>query len=85
MGRTTQTIANFLDYLESRLFSSFIKSATPQERLLIAKLFTGARKHITAISMTGHILPFETTLMAMMLEQRRELKEIRDQISLGDD
>jgi hypothetical protein len=76
MGRTTQTITGFLDQFESDIFGPFTNSATPAERRVISKLFVSARRHVTAISMTGHLLPFETTLMAMMLEQQRQLAEI---------
>ncbi len=80
MGRTTLTITNFLDMAEHGVFGQFVKNLTPAEKRIVAGLFAKARQHITAISMSGHMLPFETALMAMMLEQQRQLEEIRNQI-----
>jgi hypothetical protein len=80
MGRTTLTATNFMDLAEHGVFGGFMKNLTPAEKRVVRQLFTMARQHITAISMAGHILIFETVLMAMMLEQRRQLEEIGKQI-----
>ncbi|MBX3046966.1 MAG: hypothetical protein KF698_08230 [Anaerolineales bacterium] len=77
MGRTTQTISMFLDHVEHAVFGRFTQACTPSEQRLIRKLFSNSRQHIAAINMTGHLLPFESALMAMMLEQQRSLEAIR--------
>jgi hypothetical protein len=80
MGRTTQTITMFLDHVQHGVFGRFTQACTPVEQRLISKLFSGSRRHIAAINMAGHMLPFESALMAMMLEQQRELDAIRAEL-----
>lgn len=81
MGRTTPTISMFIDQLEHQIFSRFVKGASINERGIIHSLFALARRHISAISMTGHLLPFEATLLAMQHEQQKQIIELKQRIS----
>lgn len=83
MGRTTPTISMFMDQLEHGVFSRFIKGASVKERRIVKSLFARARRHISAISMTGHVLPFEATLLAMQHEQQKQINELKELIKLG--
>ena len=47
-------------------------------------IFASARKHITAISQTDSLLPFETILLAMMLEQAKEIAALRHELEQGE-
>lgn len=78
MGRTTPTISMLMDQFENGVFGRFTKSATINERKIISSLFARARRHITAISMTGHMLPFEATLLAMQHEQQKQINELKE-------
>ena len=40
-------------------------------------LFAGARKHTAAVSQATHALPFESILLAMLLEQAREIERLK--------
>lgn len=73
MGRTTPTITQVIHQLEGRVFGQFIKTARPHERQIVRALFAKARSHIASISMAGHLLPFETTLLAMIFEQQKQI------------
>jgi hypothetical protein len=42
-------------------------------------LFANARKHTAAISQANHALPFEAILLAMLLEQAREIERLKNQ------
>lgn len=79
MGRTTPTIAQVIHKLEGYAFGRFTKAALPRERRIIKDLFARARNHIASISMAGHLLPFETTLLAMLLEQQKQIKALEEE------
>lgn len=80
MGRTVPTITMFIEQARSGVFGGFVRSATPLEKRIINRLFARARNHLSAISMSGHILPFETILLAMQHEQQKQLNELELQI-----
>jgi hypothetical protein len=40
-------------------------------------LFDSAHKHISAAAYAAHALPFETFLMAMLLEEHKEVMRLR--------
>lgn len=80
MGRTTPTISMFMNQLERGVFGRFSKSVSLKERKIIGSLFARARHHITAISMTGHLLPFEATLLAMQHEQQKQINELKERV-----
>lgn len=79
MGRTTPTITQLIHHFEGTVFRPFSKVASLRERHIIRDLFARARNHIAPISMAGHLLPFETTLLAMLLEQYKQIKAIEAQ------
>ncbi|MBX3048429.1 MAG: hypothetical protein KIT46_04550 [Anaerolineales bacterium] len=83
MGRTTQTVTDFIRQMESQL-GPVGKALTPEERMILRRLFSGARRHIAAITMSGHLLPFEMVLLAMQLEQQKQLDELRAQLEGGE-
>ena len=43
-------------------------------------MFAAARRHSAAISQTEALLPFEAALLAILLEQARELAVLRQQV-----
>ena len=76
MGRTLPAIAQvFLQEQES--FSRFRRALRRTDQLLLDDLFVSAQKHLAAASYAAHALPFETFLLAMLLEQHREVMHLR--------
>jgi hypothetical protein len=73
MGRTLQT-ANQIVLNEQQAFSNFRRTLRREDQQLFDALFANARKHIAAISQANHALPFEAILLAMLLEQAREIE-----------
>lgn len=76
MGRTVQT-ANQIILEEQAAFADFRRALRRDDQRIFDALFASARKHTAAISQAGHALPFEAVLLAMMLEQAREIERLR--------
>lgn len=79
MGRTVQTI-NQVIQAEEAAFSRFRRTLRREDQLLFDTLFAQARKHTAAISQANHALPFEAILLAMLLEQAREMAALKRQL-----
>lgn len=67
----------FIDQMHG-VFGQFIKSTTRSEQRIISRMFARARNHLSAISMSGHLLPFETILLAMQHEQQKQINELME-------
>lgn len=76
MGRTLQT-TNQIVLNEQQAFNKFRRTLRREDQQLFDSLFAGARKHIAAISQANHALPFEAILLAMLLEQAREIERLK--------
>ncbi|NCF66404.1 MAG: hypothetical protein GWP61_10525 [Chloroflexi bacterium] len=76
MGRTVQT-ANQVILDEQVAFSRFRRALRREDQRLFDSLFACARKHTAAISQASHALPFEAILLAMLLEQAREIERLK--------
>lgn len=76
MGRTLATITQVL-LEEQAAFANFRRALRREDQHAFDALFAGARKHVAAISQANHALPFEAILLAMLLEQERELERLR--------
>jgi hypothetical protein len=86
MGNVTPTITDILHREEANL-SKFRRALRREDQLVFDDLFVAAYKHRAAASYAGHLLPFETFLLAMQIEDhkevmylRRELESLREQI-----
>jgi hypothetical protein len=77
MGRTLQT-ATQLILNEQSAFASFRRTLRREDQHLFDRLFASARKHTAAISQANHALPFEAILLAMILEQAREIEALEN-------
>jgi hypothetical protein len=84
MGRTLPAIAQvFLQEEES--FARFRRALRRSDQLVLDDLFAEAQQHLAAAAYAAHALPFEIFLLAMLLEEhkqvlrlRRMLEELRD-------
>lgn len=79
MGRTLSTITQYLNETETML-SSFRRALRRSDQYIFDGIFASARKHITAIAQTDSLLPFETILLAVMLEQSKEIAALRHEL-----
>lgn len=76
MGRTLAT-ANQLVLEEQQAFADFRRALRKEDQRAFDALFAYARLHTTAISQASHALPFESILLAMLLELWKELERLR--------
>jgi len=80
MGRTLPTASQvFLE--EQRNFSSFRRALRRTDQYALDTLFAAARKHLAAAAYAANALPMETFLLAMVLEQHKEILLLKDQLS----
>ncbi len=76
MGRTLPSITQvFLQEQES--FACFRRALRRSDQLALDDLFAAARQHLAAAAYAGHALPFEVFLMAMLLEEHKEVLRLR--------
>jgi hypothetical protein len=72
MGRTLVTITQLLNETEANL-SAFRRTLRRSDQYVFDGLFAAARRHIAAIGQAESLLPFESALLAMLLEQSKEI------------
>lgn len=85
MGRTLPSITQvFLQEQES--FSRFRRALRRSDQVALDDLFASARQHLAAAAYASHALPFETFLLAMLLEEHKEVLRLRHvmEAALGD-
>ncbi len=76
MGRTLPSITqNFLQEQES--FARFRRALRRSDQIALDDLFAAARQHLAAAACAAHLLPFETFLLAMLLEEHKEMMRLR--------
>lgn len=79
MGRTLPSITQvFLQEQES--FNRFRRALRRSDQITLDHLFAAARQHLAAAAHASHALPFEILLLAMLLEEHKEVTRLRDQI-----
>lgn len=76
MGRTLQT-TNQIIQQEQTAFANFRRTLRREDQHHFDALFAAARLHTAAISQANHALPFEAVLLAMLLEQQKEIAHLR--------
>jgi len=79
MGRTVVTITQQLNETESML-SPFRRTLRRSDQYVFDGLFASARRHIAAIGQEESLLPFESALLAMLLEQSKEIFVLQQKI-----
>ncbi len=76
MGRTVPSVTQaFLE--EQEAFNRFRRALRRSDQLALDELFIAARKHVAAAAYAAHALPFETFLLAMLLEEHKEVMRLR--------
>ncbi|RPI98918.1 MAG: hypothetical protein EHM39_07390 [Chloroflexi bacterium] len=79
MGRTLPAIAQvFLHEEES--FSRFRRALRRTDQLILDDLFAAAHQHVAAAAYAAHALPFEVFLLAMLMEEHREVTRLRSRV-----
>ena len=79
MGRTVTTITQYLNNIEAML-SSFRRTLRKSDQYIFDGIFAAARKHTAAIGQSDALLPFEMVLLAILLEQAKEIAALQHEI-----
>jgi len=79
MGNVTPTITDILHTEEANL-AKFRRALRREDQLVFDDLFVAAYKHRAAASYAGHLLPFETFLLAMQIEDHKEVMSLRREL-----
>jgi len=76
MGRTLPSITQvFIE--EEGSFARFRRALRRIDQIALDDLFAAARQHLAAAAYAGHALPFEIFLLAMLLEEHKEVIRLR--------
>jgi hypothetical protein len=79
MGRTLPSITQkFLQ--EQSTFSCFRRALRRGDQLALDDLFAAAHQHLAAAAHAAHALPFEVFLLAMLLEEHKEIMRLRGRL-----
>jgi hypothetical protein len=79
MGRTLPTISHQFSEAEAS-FSRFRRALRRSDQVALDDLFASARQHLAAAAYAAHVLPFETFLLSMLLEEHKEVMLLRQQV-----
>ncbi|MDX1378215.1 MAG: hypothetical protein R3307_05150 [Anaerolineales bacterium] len=79
MGNVTPTITDILHREEANL-AKFRRALRREDQLIFDDLFVAAYKHRAAAGYAGHLLPFETFLLAMQIEDHKEVLRLRRKV-----
>jgi hypothetical protein len=76
MGRTLPSITQtFLQ--EQASYARFRRALRRGDQIALDDLFSAAHKHLAAAAYASNALPFETFLLAMLLEEHKEVIRLR--------
>ncbi|MDD5368575.1 MAG: hypothetical protein PHQ40_05785 [Anaerolineaceae bacterium] len=79
MGRTLPAIAQVFQQ-EQESFSRFRRALRRSDQLVLDDLFAEAHQHIAAAAYAAHALPFEIFLLAMLLEEHKQVIHLRQMV-----
>ena len=79
MGRTLPSVTQMF-YQEEEAFNRFRRALRRSDQLALDDLFSAARQHLAAAAYAAHALPMETFLLAMLLEEHKEVMRLRNQL-----
>lgn len=75
MGRTLPSITQaFLQ--EQEAFGRFRRALRRSDQTVLDDLFSDAHQHLAAAAYAAHPLPFETFLLAMLLEEHKRVQRL---------
>jgi hypothetical protein len=79
MGSVTPTITDLL-HSEQENLARFRRALRREDQIVFDSLFAAAYKHRAAAAHAGHLLPFETFLLSMQLENHKEILHLREEM-----
>ena len=79
MGRTLPSITQaFLQ--EQQSLSKFRRALRMEDQRALDDLLAASRHHLAAAAYASHLLPFEVMLLAMLVEEHKEIMRLRERL-----
>lgn len=79
MGRTLPSITQaFLE--EKQSLARFRRALRREDQVAFDELLADARQHLAAAAYASHLLPFEVMLLSMLVEERKQVNDLRRRI-----
>ena len=79
MGKTAITITQQLNEIETML-APFRRTLRRSDQYVFDGVMAAARRHIAAIGEVESLLPFQIALLAMLLEQAKEIAVLQQKL-----
>lgn len=79
MGNVTPTTTDLLHREQANLMK-FRRALRREDQAVFDDLFVAAYKHRAAAAYAGHLLPFETFLLSMQIEDHKEVMHLRHEL-----
>lgn len=79
MGRTLPSITQEF-YEEEAALSRFRRALRRSDQLALDELLVAARQHLAAAAYASNLLPMETFLLAILLEEHKEVQRLRNEV-----
>ncbi len=79
MGRTLPSITQVFNQ-EQEAFNRFRRALRRTDQEALDELFASAHQHLAAASYAAHALPFETFLLAMLLEDHKQIRRLQQRL-----
>jgi hypothetical protein len=76
MGRTLPSITYVL-FKEQKSLGNFRRALSRSDQLMLDELFTNTGLHLAPAAYAAHTLPIEIFLLAMLLEEHKEVMRLR--------
>ena len=81
MGRTLPSITQaFLQ--EQQSLARFRRALRKEDQRALDDLLSASRQHLAAAAYASHLLPFEVMLLAMLVEEHKQVMRLRHQLDL---
>lgn len=79
MGRTLPSITQSFQE-EQAAFNRFRRALRRSDQLALDELFVAARQHLAAAAYAANLLPMETFLLAMLLEEHKKVAHLQIEV-----
>ena len=80
MGRTTQTMTQLVAQ-EEAYWAPFRRALRKEDQEVFDRLFAAARHHSAPAHYASHATPFDSMLLAMLLEAMKMIETLRQRIN----
>jgi hypothetical protein len=83
MGRTLPTFNLYLEH-QIEEWSAFRRALRREDQPAFDRLFVFAKRHMAEAAVAARPVPFDALLMAILLEQQKEIESLKRQLNEGE-